>query len=107
FEREYAITGFDGQRRFADKAVIVDIFRHTANAIAAHFRLAAVGVIHAHARVGLVGGTYKDESIGTDAEMAVADGPAEAGRIVRHGVREAIDIDVIVAAPLHFGETHV
>ena len=41
-----------------------------------------------------------------DAEMPVADRPTQAGGIGRHRFVEAIDVDVIVAGTLHFGETH-
>src|SRR5690242_18494543 len=86
--------------------MIVNIFGHAANAVAAHLRLAAIGVVHAHTRVGLVGRTDKDQAIAADAEMAVADSATESGRIVRHRIPEAIDVDVIVPAALHFREAH-
>src|SRR5947209_2020878 len=39
--------------------------------------------------------------------MAIADGPAKSGRIVRHRVAKAIDVDIVVAGAVHLGETHV
>src|SRR5262249_12849230 len=76
-----------------------------ADAVAAHLRLAAVGVVHAHARVGLVGRADEDEAVGADAEMAVADLTAQTGWVVRHRVPGAIDVNVIVPATLPFHET--
>src|SRR4051812_20254924 len=39
FEREDAAPGLDGQRRLRGDAVVVDVFRDTADAVAAHLRL--------------------------------------------------------------------
>ena len=40
------------KRRFLGDAVVVDILRHAAHAVAAHFRFAAVGVEHPHPGIG-------------------------------------------------------
>src|SRR5262245_49171752 len=87
--------------------MIVEVFCHTANAVAAHLRLAAVGVEHTHAGVRLFRRTNQDQAIGADAEMPIADGAAQRSRIARRRSTKAIDVDIVVAAALHFGETHV
>src|SRR5262249_37669871 len=92
---------------FADQAVIVKVLGDTANAVAAHLGFTAVGVVHAHACVGLVGGADQDETVGSDAEMTVADPAAQARRIVRYWAGETIDVDVIVPAPFLLGESHI
>src|SRR5947209_5882327 len=38
--------------------------------------------------------------------MPVADRSAQAGRVVRHRIAEAIDVDIIIAGPVHFREAH-
>src|SRR5579885_1229164 len=86
--------------------MIVHKLRHATDTVAAHLRFAAVGVVHAHTGVGLVGRTDQDQTITADAEMAVADGAAESRRIVRHRLTKAIDIDVIVAAAVELPESH-
>src|SRR5262249_14348903 len=97
---EDAAAGLDGQRRFAGDAVVVEVFPHTADAVAAHLRFTAISVEHAHAGVGLVGGANEDEAVSANAEMTVADSPAQPCGVVWHRVAEAIDIDVVVAAAL-------
>ena len=42
--------------------------------------------------------------VGADAEMPIADPPAQARGIVRHRVGDAINIDVVVADAVHLGE---
>src|ERR1700687_3770623 len=87
--------------------MVINELRDASDPVAAHFRLAAVGIEHAHARVRLVGGADEDQPIRTDPEMPIADGPAQSSRIMRHRVAEAIDVDILVADAVHFGETHV
>ena len=106
FERENAAAGFDRERRLLRDAMIVNEFRDTTDAVAAHLALAAVGVEHAHAGVGFFRWANEDEPIRADAEMAVADDFRQGDRVFRSGLANAIDIDVVVAGALHFGEAH-
>src|SRR5262249_28159403 len=77
-----------------------------AQAVAAHLRLAAVGVEHAHAGVGPFGGADEDEAVGADPEMTITHHLAELGRIFRRRVVDAIDVEVIVAEAVHLHEFH-
>ena len=65
-----AAEGVDGQRLLRD-AVGVEPLGHTANAVAAHLSLAAVGVEDAHHAVGTrrLRGADADDAVGTDGKM--------------------------------------
>src|SRR5439155_20297864 len=84
----------------------INIFGNAAQAVAAHLRLATVGVEHAHAGVGFLGRTNQDQTIGADSEMTVAHCPPQFGRIGGHGVPETIKVEVVVSGALHVGEAH-
>src|SRR5947207_2968732 len=86
--------------------MVINIFGNAAQAVAAHLRLATVGVEHAHAGVGFLRRANQDQTIRPDSEMTVAHCPAQSGRIAGHGVPETIQIDVVVPGALHFGEAH-
>src|SRR5262249_54438085 len=104
--REEAAAGLYGQRRFRSDAMIMDELAETAQAVAAHLRLAAVGVEHPHARIGPLRGTDKDEAIRADATMSIADDLAQLGGMLWRRVMDAIDVDVVVAQPVHLPEFH-
>src|SRR5262249_35867644 len=106
-ERQHAAAGLDLQHRLAGDAVVVDVLGDAAHAVAAHLRLAAVGVEHAHAGVAALGPADEDEPAGADAEVPVADRAAQRGGILRQRLAKAVDVDVVVAAALHFHEAHV
>ena len=63
-------------------AVVVDVFCEAADAVAAHFRLAAVGVDNAHPHVGLIAGHDDDDAVGADSRMAVAHFHGQFGKIL-------------------------
>src|SRR5262249_14142180 len=86
--------------------MVVDVLGDAAQPVAAHFRLAAVGVVHPHPRVGLPRRANQDQAVAADAEMPVADRARERCRISGEPLGETIDVNVIVAAALHFGEAH-
>src|SRR5262249_25892560 len=85
------------------QAVIVHIFADATDTVAAHLAATPVGVVHLHASVGSVGRADEDESIATNASAAVADLLRHRGWI-RHLGDESIDVDVVVADAMHFGE---
>jgi hypothetical protein len=72
---------------------------------AAHLRLAAVSVEHAHAHVGLVRRQDKDEAVAADAEVPIGD-LLRNGRRVGDRFFEAVDVNVVVTEAVHLGETH-
>ena len=80
-------------------AVVEHILGDAANAVAAHLAFGAVGVEHPHSGVGPLGGHDQDQAVAADAEVAVADGPRQRGRVVRGRLVERADIHVIVADP--------
>src|SRR5260370_10413724 len=86
--------------------MVIQEFGDTADAVSAHLGLAAVGVEHAHTGIRLVRRADQDQAVRADAEMAIADGTAKSCRIMRNRVAKAIDIDIVVARPMHLGETH-
>lgn len=86
------------------QSVVINIFAYAARGIATHLSFRAVGVEHTHPEVGNIGGEDKDDTIASNAEMAVAHSASEGGDIVRNRGRQAVDINIIVACALHFGE---
>ena len=54
-------------------AMVVDIFGETADAVAAHLHLAAVGVVDLHLEVGDLRRMHRQQLIRADAETAVAE----------------------------------
>ena len=105
-KRQHPAAGFQGDCWFANDAAVVDVSGDAADAVAAHLGLAAVGVEDPHPRVGFLRWTDQDQPVSPDAEMPIADRSAERRRIARRRSAEAIDVDIVVAAALHFGETH-
>jgi hypothetical protein len=105
-QRQHAAAGLDLQRVVARQAAVVDELGDAADAVAAHLRLAAVGVEHAHLRVGDLGAADEDEAVAADAEVAVAHGARQGRRVGGFGLVEAIDVDVVVAEAVHLHESH-
>ena len=103
---EDAAGRFDSQRFFFGDAVVVDVFRHATNAVAAHLGLAAVGVEHPHAGVGDRGGMNQDQPVGADAFVPIADGDRQPRQIGGEEFLEGVDIDIVIARTVHFGESH-
>src|SRR5208283_1570813 len=66
----------------------------------------AVGIEHPHPRIGHLGWQDQDQTIGSHAEMPVAHGHRQAGGVRRRRLGEGVDVDVIVADPVHLGEFH-
>ena len=98
-----ARVGIHFQGIGASQAVVVDVFAHTPDPVAAHRSPAAVGVIHLHAGVGGGRGADQDQAVTTNAGPPFAQPPGQAGRIGHCG-REGVDVHVIVADAVHFGE---
>jgi hypothetical protein len=106
-EREDAAAGLDAQFLLPRDAVVVDVLGHAADAVAAHFRLAAVGIEHPHAGVGSFAGADEDQAVSADAEMAVGDDAGQGGEVVGQPLRERVHVHVVVAGAVHLGEAHV
>jgi hypothetical protein len=76
--------------------VVAEELREDARAVAALLRLAAVRVEDAHAEVRAVGWRHEQNSVRTDATMAVADETDGLRRDLERDLRR-IDHDVVVA----------
>src|SRR5208283_849619 len=98
--------GLDRHAILPGQTVIVQVLGHTSNAVAAHFTLGAVGIEHPHLRIGHLGWHDQDQTIGSHAEMPVAHGHRQARGIRRRRLGECLDVDVIVADPVHLDEFH-
>src|SRR5262249_43629972 len=107
FQGQHAAAGLDGQHRLAGDAVVVDELGYTADPISAHLRLAAVGVEHAHARVGPLRGTDEDKAVAADAEVPVADGATEGRGVLRRRIADAIHVNVVIADAVHLRKFHL
>ena len=86
--------------------MIVDVLGHAADAVAAHFRFAAVGVEHPHPGRGDRRRANQDQPVAAHAKMPIRDAPGQLGRVVRQRLMKAIDVNVVVANAVHLGETH-
>ncbi len=107
-EKADARQRLDAYAFLAGQAVVVDVLAHAADAVAAHFRLAAVGVEHTHTEIrhgGIGGRANEDQAVASDAEMTVADAPGQFPGM-GDGLLQSLHIDVIVACGLHFGKSH-
>ena len=93
-----------GELGLARDAVVVYVFGHAADAVAAHLGFAAVGVEHPHAGVGALRWADQDQAVAPDPPMAVADGARQHGHIIGNSLREAVHVDVVVARTLHLDE---
>jgi len=102
---EDAGAGFGGYLLFGHDAMVVGVFGHAADAVAAHLRFGTVGIEHPHPHVSLVRRHDEDETVGADAEVAVGN---PYGHLLRVSdlFSEAVHIDVIVAGTMHLGEFH-
>ena len=99
------MAGFNLHGIGLGQSAIVGVLGDTADTVAAHFTFGAVGVEHAHPHVGFGAGKDENEPVATDAKMPVGDFLSGDGG-VGHGFGEAVDVDVVVAEPVHFGELH-
>ena len=100
-----AAAGFHhhGSRRCA--ARFIEIARRAAQAVSAHFRLAAIGVENAHARVRLVRGADQNQSIRAHAIVRPRNAHGQRRRVA-HLLRKRVHINIIVPQALHFDEFH-
>ena len=57
---------------FIRQSLVIDIFCHTADTIAAHLRAAAVCVVHFHFKIRFLRRIDKDHTVTADSEMSVA-----------------------------------
>lgn len=105
---EDAGAGLDAHGVGGCELVIGGVFGDAPDSVAAHFGFRAVVVEHAHLDVGgcgIVGWEDKDEAVAADACVAVGDLDGEAHGIA-DGFFESVDVDVVVAEAVHFGELH-
>ena len=94
---------FHFDRALLRDAMVVDIFGETADAVAAHLHLAAVGVVDLHFEVGDLRGMHRQQLIRANAETAVAK-PLGHGFEILDVVLQTIEKDEIVARPMHLGK---
>ena len=106
FHREDATAGFDPESVFWCNTLFIHVFGHAAQAIAAHFCLEPVGVIHPHPGVRALGRADQDQPVAADAQMPVAHSAAQFGRVCRKSFLEAVYENVVVAGALHLCKTH-
>ncbi len=104
-EREHAVAGLDAHGIAPGQTMIEGILGDAPDSVAAHFRLAAVGVEHAHPHVGTIGRKNEDESVRADSKMPIGHFLRRRGRIA-HALGKAVHIDIVIAETLHFGESH-
>ena len=81
-------------------------FGQPADAVAAHLSLTAIRIKHAHAHITRLAGQCQDEAVAPSAKVAIADPPGQVGRVRRSRVCNAINVEIVVAATVKFGESH-
>ena len=101
----HAAAGFHGQFGFVRHAVVIYILCNAADTVAAHFAVGAVCVVHIHFEIGHVGAVDTNQTVCADAEMTVRH-PFRQSRAVRDGLFQAVHVNIIVSAALHFGKFH-
>jgi len=97
-------TGFDFELGFRGDFGIMHELGNTSDPVATHFRFAAVGIEHAHFGIGDRGREDQDDSIATDSEASVGQFNGQPLEIFGEGLREALDVDVVVTSAVHFRE---
>ncbi len=104
----HARQRFHFDLRIRTEFAVIDIFGETADAVAAHFGFAAVGVEHPHLVIGHFGGQNQQQAVAANAELAVTQATADVA-VLRFfkGFRQGIDDNKIVADAVHFREFHL
>ena len=101
--REHAGPRLDPQLVAAADPVIVDILREATDTVAAHFHLAAVGIVDLHLEVGDFRRVDRKELIRADTKAAIAQAAGNLTQ-VRDLSLQAIDKNKIVPAAVHLGK---
>jgi hypothetical protein len=97
-------TGFDFELGFRGDFGIMYELGDTSDPVATHFRFASIGIEHAHFGIGDGGREDQDDSITTDSEASVGQFNGQPLEIFGQGLREALDVDVVVTGAVHFRE---
>ena len=98
-------AGHEGDLRLVGEAALVHVLADAAGGVAAHLGLAAVCVEDAHAEIRRLAGLDEHQAVGAHAEV----GPAHLngqGSGVADGFLKAVDVNIVVAGTVHFGEAH-
>ena len=97
--------GLYGDGGLVGQALVIAELGHAADAVAAHGALTAIGVVHGHAEIRLVGGADEDEPIGANAKVPVAELQRHAVWVWQ-GLLGTVHIDIVIAAAVHFCKFH-
>jgi len=104
--------GLDARKRveshfgLTGQTVLVHILSDAAAGVAAHLGFRTVGVEDAHAEIRLAGRAYQHQPVASDARMGAAPRHRQLFGI-RQGIYQGVDVDVVVACPLHFGKFYL
>ena len=79
---------------------------HTADAVAAHFAFAAVGVVNAHESRGprRLGRADADDAVRPDGKVPGRPFPGQRLDLLRQAGGAAVQVDIVVGAALHLGK---
>ena len=89
---------------FPADAIVIDELAEAANAVAAHFRFAAIAVKDAHPRIRAIGGQGQDEAVAANAKAPVGQAPRQKVQTVRQGLMKTVYDDKVVSYAMHLGE---
>ena len=99
----HAAGGFDGQAVALNDAVVVEVLRHAADAVAGHAALGAIAVEHGHLRVGRVRMLDERDAVRAHTVVGAAEPDAQ-GLGIDQRAGAVVDDDVVVAGGLHLGK---
>ena len=117
YERHFIVLSYGQIQRFdaasrghcdlqlIHNAVIIGIFCHTADTVAAHSAPGAVSIVHIHLTIRHFRRLDQNQSVRTDTEVTVADPYGRAVWIL-YLFFKAIDIHIVIADTLHFCKLH-
>src|SRR5206468_9242238 len=98
-------VGLDAERTRPQELPVVHELREPADAVAAHLRPAAVGVVNDHPAVGVsvARRSDEDEPVRPDPSPPVAEAGCQLGGVAREALAR-VDVDEVVRGPVEFGE---
>ena len=101
----HAARAHHGDLRLIRQVFVVDELRHATDSVSAHLRTASVRIVHLHFKIRLLRRIDENHAVPADPEMAVAHFPDKIRlSFLRNLLCGPVNIDVIIAAAVHFGK---
>ena len=96
---------------FGGQTVVIHVFPHATDAVAAHFPPGSVSIVHFHFEIAFFfrQPSNQDDTVSSDAEVTVRKKTDQSDLcliVFRDGFSVCIDIDIVVSTAVHFGKAH-